>query len=248
MQEKYTQGKYTPEKNIEEKYTKKQIVTFVIILVVILGFFYYKNKTEDIVLTPDNFENPDKINLEDDFIKDENKNDTALEVTKNQENIVTDDSKKNFSQAIQNAQIAFGKGEYKESVTYYKEALSFIESDRAYSGLSITYGAQKDWINARIAIDKAIELNPLFTDHWIWKIQILDDKTNTSFIELKKIYTEGLSKVDPKTKVNLVTSFARIAENNKETLEAISLWEYAIELYPTNKDIFGQEIDRLKGL
>jgi hypothetical protein len=86
---------------------------------------------------------------------------------------------------------------------------------------------------------------PGSTDYWSWKIELLDQKTNTSYEDLKLIYEEGLSKVDQKTKVNLVTRFAMVAEINDEKADAISFWEYAKTLFPANNKIYQSEIDRL---
>ena len=45
-----------------------------------------------------------------------------------------------------------------------------------------------------------------------------------------------------------MTQFAGIAENNWQTSEAISVWEYAKHLYPQNNAIYQAEIDRLRAM
>lgn len=227
----------------------KNIVLGIVVVVLIIGGVYYA-KTKK-AMAPDRVDDQEIpiLNENNNFISNENEN-TLINQEENSETIdnkssIAKENKLKFNTAMNNAMIAFGKGEYDKSIIYYNEALTFIKSDKAYSGLFITYGAKKDWANAKIAIDKAIELNSLNTDFWIWKMQLLDEQTGTSFIDLKKIYTDGLSKVDPKTKINLVTSFARIAENNGEIEEAIAIWGYAKEIYPVNSLIYQQEIDRL---
>ena len=146
---------------------------------------------------------------------------------------------------MDNARAAFGKGEYDKSISFYNEALSYYKGDEPYSGLFLAYSAQNNAEQARIAIEVAIKLNPLFVEHWKSKLSLLDEKTNVSFADLKKIYQEGILKVDPRTKVNLVVYFAAMAERNGEKAEAIALWEYAKELYPPNTLIYQAQIDRL---
>ena len=45
-------------------------------------------------------------------------------------------------------------------------------------------------------------------------------KTASSFQDLQKVYEEGLLKGDKRTRVNLVTHFASIAEGNAQKSEA----------------------------
>jgi len=156
--------------------------------------------------------------------------------------------KAKWNTAMDNARTAFGKGEYDKSIAFYNEALSYNKTDTVYSGLFVVYSAQNNIDQARIAIETAIKLNPLFTEYWKSKLAMLDEKTNVSYQDLKNIYTEGLLKVNPKTKIDLVTYFAGMAERNGEKSDAISLWEYAKNLYPANTSIYQAEVDRLNKL
>lgn len=133
----------------------------------------------------------------------------------------------------------------KKSLSYYSEALGLQKRDVVYTGMYTVYLAQENWMKALEMLNKAIELAPVYPDYWSWKIELLDQKTNTSYEDLKLIYEEGLSKVDQKTKVNLVTRFAMVAEINDEKADAISFWEYAKTLFPANNKIYQSEIDRL---
>jgi|SRR3989344_1676184 len=153
--------------------------------------------------------------------------------------------KAKWNTAMDNARAAFGKGEYDKSIAFYNEALSYKKTDTVYSGLFVVYSAQNNIDQARVAIEAAIKLNPLFTEYWKSKLAMLDEKTNVSYQDLQTIYSEGLLKVDPKTKIDLVTYFAGIAERNGQISDAISLWEYAKNLYPQNVLIYQAEIDRL---
>ena len=145
-----------------------------------------------------------------------------------------------------NARTAFGKGEYPKAIGYYDEAVLYSKVDTVYSGLFTVYGAQGEWEKARASLDSAIALNPLYTEYWKWKLTVLDGKTASSFQDLQKVYEEGLLKGDKRTRVNLVTHFASIAEGNAQKSEAIALWEYAKQLYPQNGVIYQAEIDRLR--
>lgn len=224
--------------------TKEQIRNLamgIIALAIIVGgiFYYQKHKspiTPDINTIEETTENTDQEKVS-------NPN-TTEDSSQESENI--EENKTKFNTAMKNAVTAFNKGDYDSAIKYYKEALSYQDVDTAYSGLFNVYGAQGDWVSAQKALDSAIKLNPQFVDYLESKLTVADEKTEATFQDLKKIYEDGLAKVDPKTKINLVTFFARMAENNNENTEAASLWGYAIEMYPTNKTIYQQEIDRIK--
>lgn len=151
-----------------------------------------------------------------------------------------------FSDLIQKGNTAFVNGDNNLAISYYNQALAENNSDKVYVRLFTVYGAQGNWSLAKNAIDTAIILNPSYTDYWVSKIVMLDEKMNYSFSELKKIYDEALGKVDSATKINLVTSFARVAEKRNLYSEAISLWEYAKALYPQNSVMYDAEIQRLR--
>ncbi len=150
-----------------------------------------------------------------------------------------------FNQAILDGDKSFLNKDYQQSIVYYNQALSYVNSQIAYVRLFNTYNVMGDVNKAIESIDKAIALKPLFVGYWNTKIQYLDDKTAMSFAELKTVYTQALSKVDPKSKIDLVTSFARIAESNNQKSEAIALWQKAIELNVGMSATYQVEIDRL---
>lgn len=156
--------------------------------------------------------------------------------------------KQQFDAAMANASKAFVQGNYSTALKYYNEALSYKKSDLVYAGMFNVYSAQKDWLKAEETINKALALDATYTEYWKWKLILLDEKTDATFAELKKIYAEGLTKGNPKNKINLVTYFAGIAESNNEKTEAVALWEEAIRLNPVKESIYQAEIDRLKGI
>ena len=214
----------------------------ILILLLVLGFFYYKNKINNITISGQKNVS-DKTDTP--LVVENKKDERAL--TKTDETTKQETLKKaKWNTAIQNARVAFGRKEYPKAIDFYDEALSYYKTDIGYYGLFVVYGAQNDIENAKIAINKAIELNPSFTEQWNAKLTFLDEKTETSFVDLQKIYENGLFKVDSRTKIDLVTHFATIAESNHQKEEAVSLWKYAQELYPQNNAIYQGEIDRLQ--
>jgi tetratricopeptide (TPR) repeat protein len=151
-----------------------------------------------------------------------------------------------FNTVMTSARTAFLKKEYTKAISLYNEALTYKKHAGAYAGLTGVYSAQQDWTNALVSIDSAITIFPSNTDYWVWKITILNEQKHASFSELTSVYQDGLTKVSSDTKVNLVTSFARVAESQDKKTEAIGLWEYAQRLYPLSKAVYQSEIDRLQ--
>lgn len=152
-----------------------------------------------------------------------------------------------FNNTMTNARNAIGQKDYKAAIKQYQLALKYQpKADTAYIGLYVAYGAQGSWIEARNALDKAIDLAPSNADYWKWKITLLDEKTDSSYETLVSLYDDGMTKVNPAYKVNLVTHFARVAEYNYKINDAIAQWELAKRIEPTNATIYQSEIDRLK--
>ena len=216
------------------------------LLLIIIGVYYYQNKNKVVPVEENNIVNNEEnsasvplTKVEEDKIKADQANTAEL---KTQEAA----RKAKWNTAMINARTAFGKGEYDQAIAFYNEALSYFNTDTGYSGLFVVYSAQNNIGQARIAIDAAIKLNPTFTEYWKSKLTLLDEKTEVSYADLKGIYEEGLLKVNPETKVDLVTLFASIAERNYQKADAIVAWEYAKQLFPTNSVIYQAEIDRLK--
>ncbi len=158
----------------------------------------------------------------------------------------TAEIKAKFNTAMDNARTAFRNKDYPQAIIYYKQALTYQKVDTPYSGLFVVYGAQKEWAKALEALDSALKINPLFVDYWKSKIEVLSEQTSASFQDLKNVYNEGLLKVDPARKIDLITFFAQIAENIGQKDEAINLWGYAKEVYPDNALIYQAEIERLQ--
>ncbi len=219
--------------------TRNIIIAVIVLILVVGGIFYYKISQKNTTEVSGEKQEAGTIN-ENKSILEENTN-----IPNNTPQIISVDNTK-FDTLLQNGSKAFMDKNYSLAIKIYNEALSLDDSHVVYIRLYSVYNAQGEIKKAEDMLNKAIVKNPSYTDYWTTKLLFLDEKTNMSFVDLKMVYEDGMKKVDSRTKVNLVTVFARIAENKNEKQEAITLWQKAIELHPENKDIYQAEIDRLK--
>lgn len=221
------------------KKTRNIVLISVGVVVILVSFFVYKKVKEPKDMSADQSSSESVVQ---DTQKSAPENTNTVEI----KNTATDSDVKKFNIAIGNAQKASLASQYELAIKYYNEALIYKKNDSApYAGLYTVYLNQKRWNDALDAINKGIQISPLFGDYWNWKILVMDQGLNKTFSELKKVYDEGYPKVRTNEKVNLVTKFAVVAENKGEKAEAIKLWQKAIELVPENKAIYQSEIDRL---
>lgn len=220
---------------------KEQKVGIIILIIIVLGLVYFnvgkKSNVEDEV----DQELEDKT---EELLKEENK----APVAPVQNTVKAPNTQEVFNIAMTKGNTAFLAKNYEDAIKFYKEALNAKDSDTAYMRLFDVYNAQNNIDEARVNLEKALQRKPSYTEYWTTKLIFLDEKTNVSYLDLKKIYEDGLLKVDPKTKVNLVTTFARVAESNKQYGEAAFYFGYAKEIYPANATEFQAEIDRLHTL
>ncbi|MFM7088606.1 MAG: tetratricopeptide repeat protein [Candidatus Paceibacterota bacterium] len=222
---------------------KNSIIGALVFLVVIGGLYYAQmNKKSDMPTGAENSLGESELGASDTESTEnkDSKSDTALEPK------AVDTDKAKLNSLLEAGSKAFHSKNYSAAIGFFNDALAIEDADFVYSRLHSVYSAMGDKVQALKMIDMAISKNQLFTEHWVTKLVYLDEKTNTSFAELKQIYTDGLGKVDSRTKPNLVTTFAQIAEKNGMKDEAIAAWQKAIELYSANKATYQAEIDRLK--
>jgi len=227
---------------MNQKISKKIVHASIIVLIFIGLLVFIKNNKKE----------PNIINEQGNQLEE-----TAAGDTKIQQDLVLDSAptikfddknKELFNDLLAKGNTALMSKEYEKAISFYQQALKYNDADVVYARLFTVYNIQNNTVKAIESINNAIKRFPAFTEYWVTKLVYLDEKTNTSFAELKQIYTDGLSKVDSRTKTNLVISFARIAESNGMKDEAIAAWQKGIELYPSNKSIYQAEIDRLKSL
>lgn len=208
------------------------MVSIIIGLLIVFGSVYiYKNKHENVDISSQNTTGIEGSSTE----KDESTQINTSGGTNNED----------FNTYITKARTEFVNKNYSESLSNYNNALSIMKSDVVYAGMYTVYTAENNWTEALTVLNKAIELKPSFTDYWIWKIGLLNEKMNTSFPDLKKIYDQAIIKVDNKTKINLITYFANVAEDSGEKEIAIDLWKEAQSIFPDNSFAYQKEIDRL---
>lgn len=227
------------------KENMKYIKIIIAILVVVLIVFAIRMQNKDTL------EIIDDLNLEENTENLENTEEETLTEEKDEVKVesnnpqITNTNQELFSKALADGNTALVNKNYSQALNYYNQALKYKNSDLVYARMFSLYSAQSNFTKALESINKAIELNPSYTDYWNDKLTLLDAETNSSFAELKVVYNDGLTKVDSRTKINLITHFARIAENNGEKNEAILAWNKAIEVYPQSSSIYQAEIDRL---
>ncbi len=235
--------------NTQNNQTQNIIIGSVIVLLIAGGAYYSNQKTQTIPTETDTSESDvvvDNIDTTPTKSADTStKKPVANTNTVDTTNVLSPEKKISFDAALTQGSNAYNQGDYGAAITYYKTALKYSESDIVYVRLYTIYNIQGDTEKAGVAINTAIRLNPAFTDYWSTKLLFLDQKTNTSYADLKKIYEEGLTKVNPKTKVNLVIQFAGVAEANGQISDAVSMWTYAKTLFSENASAFQAEIDRL---
>ncbi len=238
------------KENMNSKYINLGIIGLMILILAIAGFMDYKKRTDKEVKNSDlnNVSEP----VDNSVVPSENTDTSTINTTSANTPKPTvkpsDNNQIKFNTALSNGNTALLNKDYVKALEYYNEALKYKNSDLVYARMFSLYTAQSNFTKALESINKAIELNNIYTDYWNDKLVLLDNQTNTTYLELKTIYEEGLTKVDPKTKINLITNFARIAENNKQYGEAKTAFTYAKEIYPQGALIYQAEIDRLNKL
>lgn len=183
----------------------------------------------------------------------ENSTTPPTPTTKPQGNTVSDGGVKvtfsgslEFDTAIANARQASINRNYAAALEFYIEALSYKKSDIVYADMYTLQLLLNEPVKAKQAVKTAIELKPDYTEYWIWLLTLEREKFNLPFADLKAIYDEGYSKSYDKTRVNLVTHFARIAGDMGMYKEAIAYWQLSVTLNPDNVRAYEEEIKLLE--
>lgn len=221
------------------KEQKKHGILGLIMILVLVGIFSYTKTAKQIPKAEDKSSNEtpaESLTIP-----------TNIEQN-NTEKTLNLDNQSAFNAALKEGLDLFNAKKYDQSIAAYQKALKIKDSDIPYFRIYNVYAAENNWTKAKDSLDQAIKRNPLYTEYWIVKLQVMDEKLHSSFASLKSTYDEAYQKVDSRTKPNLVTTFARIAESNGMKDEAIAAWQKAIEIYPANKATYQAEIDRLKSL
>lgn len=137
-------------------------------------------------------------------------------------------------------------GEYGKAKETLETAMSIDPKNsnimQTYSSLLSVMG---DKSGALSYINKAIELYPLESNYWRWKIDLEKESGKTGG-ELENIYKDAIKKTN--NDINIVTYYAVFLENEKRYVEAITKWEEAIKIEPSLKATYQAEIDRLRAI
>ena len=225
-----------------KKKNNSWIIVIIIIILTVIIFALNKRKGVIIMSEQEIDLIQDSEVLDDEVIKIEEV------VIENSDPAAQDGIKESFNTLLIEGGEAFVVADYEKAKEAYEKALTFIDSDIVYMRLFAIYGIEGNTEEALKVINKAIEINDDFADYWTLKLQFLEEKTDTSFIELENIYKAGLLKVNSETKVNLVTIFAGISEKSGEINKAKELWVYAIEINPISTELYQTEINRLENI
>lgn len=226
----------------EQNNKRNLIIIAVIIALIVFGIYFKGRKANDTDVVNEEIDTEIPVIDEEDVVI---KDDKALSPKVDSTVKIVDENKAKFDLALSNGSKAFLDGSYVQALAFYNEALSYRDSDVVYVRLSTVYGMQGEWVKALESINKAINLNPSYTDYWNTKILIMDQRTNASYAELEAVYKDGLIKVDSRTKINLITNFAQVTEAQGLITQAIDLWKTAQKEFPANNAIYQAEIDRL---
>lgn len=221
-----------------DKKTRKIIFIVAALVVLALLFVFYKNSKKADPITSQN----ELVQTDGELSKiDEN-----TQTLSNENQPVKTDNSKDFNVSMDLARSAMLKSDYALAISYYNKAISYNKNDSApHVGLYTIYLNQKNWQKALDSINQAIKISPIFGDYWNWKILVMDQGLNKSYVELRVVYDQGYPQVRTQEKVNLATKFAMISEKHGQKDEAIKLWQKAMELSPEKKSIYQAEIDRL---
>lgn len=141
-----------------------------------------------------------------------------------------------------------GLGHLAESLIYFEMARDLIPT--AANPYKAMYNAQLEMNNNRGAlksIQKAVELNPREADIWKKYILIKEERFGASTQELTSLFRQGLEETrSGMSYPDMVTAFAVFLEKIGDYAEAIKYWEIAIEVNPQGREVYQQEIDRIK--
>ena len=229
----------------------------VVLLVVLVGVYYYANrggKSSTVSTTENTSDDTTSIvgeNASTENMSTENQGDlvdsadTTDAVGSLKASVASSADIASYNQAMSDAQKAFGKGDNKTAIRGYTNAIRYSNTDVAHAGLYVTYSSMQRWSDAFRELNKAIDLNPLNSDYWRWKMTLVSERVGQTYQAVKAVYEDSLKKVDPKTKVNVVTHFAGMAEKYGNKADAVGAWQLAIALLPEKTSVYQAEINSL---
>jgi tetratricopeptide (TPR) repeat protein len=139
----------------------------------------------------------------------------------------------------------YGLGQFLKSKNVFLNASKISpEESVAYAALSFVALDMEDNKGALNYIQKAIELSPTNADYYKKMITIKKDRFGADSEELNGLYVDALVKTN--NHIDIVTSYAKFAEESGKTLVAYEYWQKAIEIYPESASVYKKEMERLK--
>lgn len=114
-----------------------------------------------------------------------------------------------------------------------------------FVSLHLVYLEMTDFEEARTAIIKATVLSPQDPDGWRRYILLEQEKFDSSPEHIKSMFAEALTKTNDH--VDMVKLYAGYLEKIGDYSAAISYWEQAIQKFPSSREIYQKEIERLQG-
>lgn len=224
---------------------KKIILVLIIIILVIYGAVFL-NKKDDV---------PDDVLIDSVFITEKDSKlteeerkiveDKLADIQKKIVEIEDGNDKERYNLIMQ---LGFQKnvlGKLAEARDAFLKAAKIQPEDyTAPIALFHIYADMGDNQSARESIKKAIQLQPEKADSWRQYIQFEKERFGATNEKLEEIFLEAMAKTN--SSVDIITVYAQFLEEKGDLQGAIEQWEKAIAAFSQNKDLYQQEISRLK--
>jgi Tfp pilus assembly protein PilF len=138
----------------------------------------------------------------------------------------------------------FGLGQLDKAEDEYKKALaSYEKNEQIYVALSLVQLERKDYLAARLSLEKAVELAPGNTDIWLRFIGLVKDRFPENRQEVDDYYEKALTATGRHT--DILVSFAQYQESAGKIEASRALWKEAAD--STGNSVYMEEYKRLGG-
>ena len=223
---------------------KSLIILALILLVVVVAFWYAKQKTSHVFSPYTSTALHDRevqLDPASQKIFDARIAATKKSIAAFNKDTSTDDKVSNYFNLAGDEQAL---GHYQEAKKAFEAAL-LIKHDahitHAYAALLYQMGAGVD---AFLYLDEAIKEAPEVPNFWQTKIQIAQELYKNDADRLEEVYLDGLTQT--KEDIDLLTLYATYLANAGRREESILYWKKAITKNPTASSAYQAAIDALK--
>ena len=127
--------------------------------------------------------------------------------------------------------------------SYQRAAELLPKNPTAWAELYHTELLMENFIRANRAIDKALEINDGNPQYWIWKIENAKDHLSATDKEIEDMYKEG---VKASHAPELYVRYSRYLEEHGDLAGAVTQLKFAIEINPSAKEAYEEEISRIQ--